>query len=479
MKLPRYPPLRSVRLPQQLRFRIPDFRQKFDALFSEGQPITLEGRITNIRQMLKKTFFFDIVQDNAKVQVLATVNATKLDADKFREHFMLFNKNDAVHASGTPHLTGTGELLLKLDGPMISCSPSVREPPSKLIDRSQINTRRVAHYISLQQARKVLEIKSKVLQLIRQYFLSRDFIEVQTPLLAESGTGANATPFITRSKALEEDQELQLRVAPEIWLKKLVIGGFDKVFEIGQNFRNEGIDGTHNPEFTSCEFYQTWTDLNELMNITDELFNQLNRDVGSPIEFKPILKYEFVPTLEKITGVTLPSSLDQESLLMYFEKLALPVPAVKSPLSLLDTLCSTYLEPLSQDNQPVFIYNQPAELSPLAKSTEIEYEGGRRYDISLRFEMFINGREYVNAYEEENSPETQKQKFELQQRAKSEYLDEESQIPDWHYIEDMKYGLPPTGGWGCGIDRLVMLFANVSRIEDVLSFGNLRDVIRQ
>lgn len=479
MKIPKYPPLRSVRLPEQLRIRVPDFRQKFKQLQMQGQPITLEGRITNIRQMLKKTYFFDIIQDNTKIQLLATTNSTKLDSESFKEHFMLFNKNDSVHATGLPHITGTGELLIKLDRPMVSCSPAVREVPSKLVDRSQINSRRVAHYISLAEARKVLTIKSKVLQLIRKYFLNRDFVEVQTPLLAESGTGANATPFITRSKALEYDQQLQLRVAPEIWLKKLVIGGFDKVFEIGQNFRNEGIDGTHNPEFTSCEFYQTWTDLDELMNITEELFAQLNVDVGSPIEFKPIIKYEFVPTIEKMTGIPFPKVLDQTSLLDYFAKLDIPFPEIKSPLILLDTLCSTYLEPLSNENQPIFIYNQPAELSPLAKSTEIEYGGGRKYDISLRFEMFINGREYVNAYEEENSPETQKHKFELQQRAKTEYLDPESQIPDWHYIEDMKYGLPPTGGWGCGIDRLVMLFAGVSRIEDVLSFGNLRDVIRQ
>lgn len=294
-------------------------------------------------------------------------------------------------------------------------------------------------------------------------------------------------------------EPLQLRVAPELWLKKLVIAGFDKVFEIGPNFRNEGIDATHNPEFLTCEFYRSFTSLEELMNLTEAMFARIYHDLAAVQRLYLLLehelpklcnlgamqfpRYEFIPTIEAATGVELPRVLDEASLLKYYSTINLPVPAQKTPASLLDNLSSTFLETLSvsQPNTPVIIFNQPSIMSPLAKSAIKEYGSGsqRQYDISLRFELFINGKEYVNSYEEENSPFDQKAKFLLQQQNKREYGDVESVVPDWHYVQAMQYGLPPTGGWGCGIDRLAMLFTGASRIEDVLTFGTLKDVIRQ
>ena len=190
-------------------------------------------------------------------------------------------------------------------------------------------------------------------------------------------------------------------------------------------------------------------------------------------------KYEFIPTLELKTGVALPSELTAESLIEYYNSIGLEVPVLKSPSNLLDNLSSIYLESISQDTKtPIFIYNQPSVLSPLAKSAILDYDG-RSYDISLRFELFIQGKEYVNSYEEENSPFEQSKKFKLQQLTKTQFNDNEMIIPDWEYIKLMEYGLPPTGGWGCGIDRLCMLFSGSERIEEVLSFGNIRDVVRQ
>ncbi|EGW29963.1 uncharacterized protein SPAPADRAFT_63586 [Spathaspora passalidarum NRRL Y-27907] len=310
---------------------------------------------------------------------------------------------------------------------------------------------------------------------MRQFFINRQFLEVQTPILSGEGTGALASPFVTHMKNTESTP-VRLRVAPELWLKKLVIGGFDRVFEIGPNFRNEGIDRTHNPEFTSCEFYQSFTSLSEVMKLTEDLFAHLYKTLPNMEHLqsfnREFPKYEFVPTIEAKTGVSMPKNFTVEALYDYFQQINLAPLPNPNPVALLDRLSQVYLESISLEtpNTPIIIYNQPEIMSPLAKSSQ---------GISHRFELFINGQEYVNAYEEENSPVDQYEKFKIQQRAKDEYKDDDSIVPDWEYVKSMEYGLPPTGGWGCGVDRLAMLISGCDRIDQVLPFGNLKDVIRQ
>ncbi|KAI5970718.1 MSK1 [Candida margitis] len=406
---------------------------------------------------------------------MATNKLMGTDIDRFNKVHTWFKPGDYISCIGYASRTKTGELTLKANSPIELLTPCLLKMPNKLTDKGIINNNRVLNYLVNPDSKQPIIIKSRIIQCIRQFLLQRDFLEVQTPILSNEGTGANANPFKTKFK----DTEVQLRVAPELWLKKLVIGGFDKVFEIGNNFRNEGIDQTHNPEFTSCEFYQAYTSLEELMQMTEELLTEIFKtfNMTSILEKAKFPRYEFLPTLEQVTGVPL-NDLSFDGLLQYYKRLDLQVPPNPNPTSLLNNLSEVYLESLSvskHPNTPVFIYNQPELLSPLAKSSLVN--GTTR--VSSRFELFINGKEFINAYEEENDPYQQFAKFKQQQESKREFNDDEMLIPDWQYVQTMKLGLPPTGGWGIGIDRLAMFISGVERIDNVLPFGNLRDVLKQ
>lgn len=499
-----YPPVLSTRGEEPI-LRVPEFVKKFEgfdfsSLVDRRAPhaIQIEGKVKAIRRAGKAMFFIDVVQDDMKVQVCASNKLLKnISREEFSQIHSFIRKGDHVTCVGHPSTTNVGELTLKASRPIAVSSPCLNSVtlPEKVVDRKLINKNRVMNYIIDPTLRQKIRVKGSITKAIRDFLHKDGFLEVQTPILAGSGTGANAEPFETKLKAIS-DQKLLLRVAPELWLKKLVIGGFDKVFEIGSNFRNEGIDSTHNPEFLSCEFYRSFTNLAELMKMTEDIFSFVHSRLAEDSLSSPVLskqveklqsfqsgnfpKFEFIPTLEKRTGHKLPESLTTESLLEYYSQIGLKPPTNKSPANLLDALSGEYLESLSTENPdtPVFIYNQPSLMSPLAKSTNLVYKN-REYEVSLRFELFINGKEYVNSYEEENSPFSQAEKFKLQQELKQDYQDNESIVPDWNYVQQMEYGLPPTGGWGCGIDRLSMLFSGSNRIEDVLTFGTLRDVVRQ
>lgn len=499
-----YPPILSTRGDEPI-LRVPEFVEKYKgfdfASFVDGKlpsVIQVEGKVKAIRRAGKAMYFIDIVQDDIKVQICASNKLLKdMSRESFSQIHSFIRKGDHVTCMGHPSTTNVGELTLKACRPITVSSPCLNSVklPDKLVDRKLINKNRVMNYIIDSNLRQKIRVKGSITKAIRDFLHKDGFLEVQTPIIAGAGTGANAEPFETRLKAIS-DHKLLLRVAPELWLKKLVIGGFDKVFEIGSNFRNEGIDSTHNPEFLSCEFYRSFTTLKELMKMTEDIFAFIHLRLSKESTFLPGIsirleklqslrtgefpKFEFIPTLETRTGRKMPDQLTTESLLEYYTQIGLEAPANVSPANLLDTLSGIYLESLSKElsDTPIFIYNQPSVMSPLAKSTKLVY-GGREFEISLRFELFINGREYVNSYEEENSPFAQADKFKLQQQLKQNYQDNESIVPDWNYVQQMEYGLPPTGGWGCGIDRLSMLFSDSSRIEDVLTFGTLRDVVRQ
>jgi lysyl-tRNA synthetase class 2 len=307
-------------------------------------------------------------------------------------------------------------------------------------------------------------------------------MEVETPMFDVNAGGAIARPFETVAEV--SNTPIRLRIAPELNLKRLIIGGQDKIFEIGRAFRNEGVDNTHNPEFSTCEFYEVGATLPDVIARTEQLIHGLHTAVESlrstyfptlaapEMDFSaPFAQLPFIPTIEEACGRTLPDlSLPDAStkILELFKDLDMP--AIPNPTlpRLLDHLAEQYIEPLCV--KPTFITHHPEALSPLSKSY---LDSATSQRVASRVELFINGREYVNAYEEENSPFEQRRKFTQQ----LDFHVEGQGVIDESYLEALEWGMPPTGGWGCGLDRLVMLFASKKRIADVLPFGTLRNVV--
>ncbi|ODV83921.1 hypothetical protein CANARDRAFT_29642 [[Candida] arabinofermentans NRRL YB-2248] len=501
-----YPTLSKISDPTFQTTRVPDFRIKYQDYFIENTDIktitdsihNLNGKVKSIRRSGKGSIFIDIIQDYSKVQILANHKMMNLTKDEFYELHINLKPGDQISCFGNPGITKVGELTLKCTKPIQLASPSLHPLPPKFTDSSKIYSNRVVNYLVNKKSQDVIIIRSKVISIIRRFLEDRDFLEVSTPIIGSGNTGANATPFTTTSTHIKDKEnkplELSLRVAPELWLKKLIISGFDKIFEIGKVFRNEGIDSTHNPEFTTCEFYQTFIDLECLMQMTEDLLIDILKTLSTDPRYSSVCyehcskllqeiesngnkfkKIDFIKELEIQTGIPLPSDLNSNNLIQYYNDLNIPLPIVKSSSQLLDNLSSIYLEPQCQE-LPTFIYNLPEVLSPLAKSTTIS---NTNHIVSNRFELYINGKELVNAYEEENNPFKQHNKFQQQLSSKLDFNDKETIIPDYKFIEFMEWGMPPTGGWGLGIDRLVMLVTGTDRIDNVLSFGKLSDVLKQ
>ena len=364
-------------------------------------------------------------------------------------------------------------------------APSLPNLPHKLEDpETRIRNRHVDLLVNRRVA-DTIRVRSHIIQYIRDFLLKDNFLEVQTPIIAESAGGAIARPFTTVATEFS-DKQLALRIAPEIWLKRLILGGMDRVFEIGPAFRNEGLDATHNPEFTTCEFYKSFMDLEGLIEMTERIFSGLAAHVKTlrhyPLKELPELddklftppfkRIQFIPAIEQKLGEKLPDLAKdsaQEKLLALFTKHEITPPSPPTLPRLLDKLSSTYLEP--DCTVPTFIMHHPACLAPLSKSF---LDPNTNQLVSARVELFIQNREIANMYEEENSPFEQRRKFVEQAKWKD---DENRAVIDESYIAALEWGLPPTGGWGCGIDRLCMLFSGASRISDVLPFGSLKNVV--
>ncbi|TVY64345.1 Lysine--tRNA ligase [Lachnellula suecica] len=386
---------------------------------------------------------------------------------------------------GRPHATAhtRGELSIEcLELPLI-LSPSISFLPRIVKDpEARIRNRHLDMLMSPLTS-QTFRIRSHIIQCIRNFLIKDSFLETQTPILADSASGAIARPFTTSATEFP-DKQLALRVAPEIWLKRLVIGGMDRVFEIGPAFRNEGLDATHNPEFTTCEFYKSFATLDELMSMTEKMVAEIAALVADHRTFlhalpepdanlsAPFKRIEFIPAIEEALGETLPCLTDKiakEELLALCEKHSINMHKSFTLPRILDKLASLYIEP--KCDEPTFIIHHPACMAPLAKSF---MDLKTKQVVSARAELFIKNREMANMYEEENSPIEQRQKFVQQADFKD---DENKALVDESYIEALEYGLPPTGGWGCGIDRLVMLFSGAKRISDVLPFGTLKNVV--
>ncbi|RYO87607.1 hypothetical protein DL766_009177 [Monosporascus sp. MC13-8B] len=507
-KLKEYNALQYPRISHQgNRMSIPKFRHTFENVTTSApasEEVLLQGRIMSIRASGSKLVFMDISGDFEKVQVMISLNNVPIaNQGEFKRTLHPLLRGDIVSVTGTAMRTSSGELSLKATTLPSLLSPCVAPLPEKLINEETRILKRHVDLLVNRQTADILRLRSYIIKYLRNFFHERDFLEVQTPLLADYAGGAAARPFLTSATEFP-NKELALRIAPELWLKRLVVGGMNRVFEIGPAFRNEGLDTTHNPEFTICEFYSAYSNLQELMAMTESLIRGLLEHAKQLKQRKlPTLdiaglaeqseggwgQVEFIPALEDALGIKLPNLSDPDALeqltkLLEGKSRLPPVePEGTSLNKLLDHLASTHLEGGSLA-APLFITHHPACMAPLAKSFACPRTGQL---VSARAELFVAGREIANMYEEENDPFEQRRKFELQARSRVDRGNndgeegdggEEGQARvDESYVRALEHGLPPTGGWGCGVDRLVMVLSGATRIADVLSFGSLRNVV--
>lgn len=420
---------------------------------------------------------------------LKHVEASGSSLADFKSFTKVARKGDFFSFTGQPHRTGRGQMSLLITEMPVLMSPSLHQIPEVLDDPETRARQRHVDMLVNPAAIQTLRVRHIVERSMHDFFNEKNFVKVNTPILQSGAGGAVARPFETEATELQ-GETLNLRIAPELWLKRLVVGGMERVYELGPVFRNEGVDATHNPEFTICEFYAAKASLASLMQWTESLLHHIQSHVSAAQEggqlsaldlpdlslSPPFQTLEFIPALETAINRPLPNlsaSSAHADLLALFADLNIEVPSKPTTPRLLDALASTYLEPLC--TTPTFITNHPASLSPLSKHYTCPTTSQL---ISARAELYMNGKEIANMYEEENSPFAQRSKFEQQLLYQAEDGEGDGKkTVDEGYLEALEWGLPPTGGWGCGVDRLVMMFAGRQRVGDVLAFGGLRNVV--
>eukprot|EP01130_Rhizamoeba_saxonica_P002638 TRINITY_DN123_c0_g1_i1.p1 TRINITY_DN123_c0_g1~~TRINITY_DN123_c0_g1_i1.p1 ORF type:complete len:519 (-),score=137.18 TRINITY_DN123_c0_g1_i1:25-1581(-) len=470
-----------------VEYTIPAYIETFGHLgnqeSNEEVTTSVAGRICSIRSYGKKLMFIDIRNNGAELQVL--VNLGKYgDAEEFANFKKTLRLGDVIGATGFPLRSRSGELSI-CPQTMLLLSPCLHMMSMNSIEDKQVRFRQ--RYLDLlinKDVRNKFIVRSTLISELRSFLEENEFMEVETPVMNALAGGATARPFVTHHHDLGRD--LFLRVAPELHLKMLVVGGFDRVFEIGKQFRNEGIDPTHNPEFTSCEFYQAYADYEDLMTFTEQILVRLVKKVNNgslivnyteidgterEIDFTPpFQRVPLIATLEEELNITFPRPLDSEETRLFLEKVCLERGLVSNPPTtsrLIDKLVSTVLEPRLIN--PGFITDHPQVMSPLAKYHRSEPE------LTERFELFVCGKELCNAYTELNNPFVQRERF-LQQAQDAAMGDNEAQPIDDGFCTALEYGLPPTAGWGMGIDRLAMFLSNSNTIKEVILFPAMRSV---
>ncbi|HYU70691.1 MAG TPA: lysine--tRNA ligase [Burkholderiales bacterium] len=433
---------------------------------------TVAGRMM-LKRVMGKASFATLQDMSGRIQLYATRDGV---GEAAYEAFKHYDLGDILGAKGTLFKTKTGELSVKVTDLRLLVK-ALRPLPEKfhgLADQEQKYRQRYVDLIMNEETRGVFQTRSRIVHVIREFMTGKGFLEVETPMMQPIPGGANAKPFKTHHNAL--DMELFLRVAPELYLKRLVVGGFEKVFEINRNFRNEGISTRHNPEFTMLEFYEAYRDYCYLMDFTEEMLRDLARKVLGTLQLSygehaidlagPFERLTLLHAIRKfhpeITAADLGS---REALIAVLKKRGVEPPAKAGVGALQLALFEATTE--ARLIQPTFIVDYPAEVSPLARRND------RNREVADRFELYIAGREIANGFSELNDPEDQAARFDEQARAKAAG-DEASMYYDADYIRALEYGLPPTAGEGVGIDRLVMLLTNSPSIRDVLLFPHLR-----
>ncbi len=440
-------------------------------LAAQQVKVAVAGRIV-LRRIMGKASFFHIQDVSGRLQVYLRQN----DLAEVYEQFKHWDLGDIVGVKGELFITNTGELTVNAES-LELLTKSLRPLPDKfhgLADQEMRYRKRYVDLIANEESRNTFLMRSRLVQACRQFMDSHQFLEVETPMLHPIPGGAVARPFVTHHNTL--DMQMFLRIAPELYLKRLVVGGFERVYEINRNFRNEGISTRHNPEFTMIEFYQAYADYHDLMDFTERLFRHLcDVVVGSrQLDYQgQIIDFE-----KPFARISI-----KEAILRYHPEVSLAhIETIEGCRALLDTLGLPYkktdalgkLQMIVFEEtvehlliQPTFVTEYPTEVSPLARRSETNP------DVTDRFEFFITGREIANGFSELNDAEDQAVRFQKQVEDK-DAGDLEAMHFDSDYIEALEYGMPPTAGEGIGIDRLVMLFTNSPSIRDVILFPQLR-----
>lgn len=434
--------------------------------------VSVAGRIMT-RRLMGKASFIHIQDMTGKIQLY--VRQDEVGIQEY-EQFKQWDLGDIIGVTGHLFKTKTGELSIKAKT-ICLLTKALRPLPDKfhgLTDQETCYRQRYLDLIANEDTRKTFILRTKIINTIRHFLEARRFLEVETPMMQVLAGGAAAKPFITHHHAL--DLPLYLRIAPELYLKRLVVGGFERVFEINRNFRNEGLSTRHNPEFTMVEFYQAYADYYDLMDLTEALFKQIAHQVlesasfsyqGTTIDFaKPFERITLKNAILKFNPTLTITDLESlEAAKKTAAKLNIPIPENGGLGKLLVEFFDKTVE--QQLQQPTFITAYPAEVSPLARLNDDDPF------VTDRFELFIAGREIANGFSELNDPEDQAARF-RQQMADKAAGDEEAMPYDADYIVALEHGLPPTAGEGIGIDRLVMLLTDAPSIRDVILFPHMR-----
>lgn len=440
----------------------------------EGKDVTIAGRIM-AKRIMGKASFCHIQDGDGKIQSYVSIN------DLGEESYKQFKEDDIgdiIGITGFVFKTRTGEISIHAKE-VILLSKSLRPLPEKfhgLKDTDLRYRQRSVDLIMNPEVKETFKKRSLIIKEIRNMLDEKGFMEVETPILQTIPGGASARPFITHHNTLDID--MYLRIATELYLKRLIVGGFDKVYEIGRNFRNEGMDIKHNPEFTCIELYEAYTNLEGMMNITEELIRRCANKVcgtgkisyqGEEIDLeKPFRRITMIDSIKEVTGVDFNTVETDEEAQKIAKDLNMEIDPIKTTRG--DIIVQVFEEKVEETlRQPTFLYEYPIENSPLTKKCK---DNPR---MTQRFELFIGGREYANAYSELNDPIDQYERF-LKQVQAREAGDEEANMMDDDFVQALEYGMPPTGGMGMGIDRLVMLLTDSASIRDVLLFPTMKPI---
>lgn len=434
---------------------------------------TLAGRLISRREM-GKLIFGHIQDETDRIQILIAKNEISPETFEFFRKYV--DLGDILGVKGKVIKTKTGEVTI-LVKELRLLTKSLRPLPEKFHGLKDTELRYRMRYLDLimnARTREIFRTRTRIIQFIRDYLISEGFLEVETPMMHSIVGGATARPFVTYHNAL--DMNLYLRIAPELYLKRLLVGGFERVFELNRNFRNEGVSSRHNPEFTMLEFYEAYATYEDLMKRTEEIFLGLALEIaGSPkiiyqgqeIDFTPpFRRLKFLEALVEIGGVPREILRDREKLLNFAKEKSIELNP-KDPR--LGKWWTKLFEELVEGKliQPTFVLEYPVEVSPLARRSDVDPE------VTERFELYIAGKEVANAFSELNDPIDQRKRFEEQLKLRE--VDEE--IPpeiDWDFIRALEYGMPPCAGEGIGIDRVVMIFTDSPSIREVILFPHLR-----